>query len=126
MDDRAHQPAHRARRRSATDPTLVRNQPALRSSDGTIWIVVAGGFALACAVPLVLILVDPGPSAVVAWTTAVLMVVLYAALVAARFLIADRVQRLRVLAVLMLVMAAVALLGLLACVLIEWSTVPRV
>src|SRR5690606_17794807 len=80
MDDRAHQPAHRARRRSATEPTLVRNQPALRSSDGTIWIVVAGGFALACAVPLVLILVDPGPSAVVAWTTAVLMVVLYAAL----------------------------------------------
>ncbi|UYO96196.1 hypothetical protein OED01_11355 [Microbacterium sp. M28] len=124
MDDRTGGTPHHARRRGSTDETLVRNQPALRTSDGTIWVLVAGAFAIACAIPLVLILANPGGAGPVAWMTLVLVALSYAGLVATRFLIEDRTRRLRVLAVLMLAMAAVALAGLFACVMIAWSAVP--
>ena len=120
MTDHADQTPHHARRRSFEDETLVRNQPALRTSDGTVWIIVAG----ACAVPLVMILANPGGAAAAAWTTLVLIVLLYAALIAARFLITDRTRRLRLLALLMLAMALAALIGLFTCVMIAWSAVP--
>lgn len=124
MTDHADQTPHHARRRSFEDETLVRNQPALRTSDGTVWIIVAGAFAIACAIPLVMILANPGGAAAAAWTTLVLIVLLYAALIAARFLITDRTRRLRLLALLMLAMALAALIGLFTCVMIAWSAVP--
>lgn len=124
MIDHADQAPHHARRRSFDDETLVRNQPSLRSSDGTVWVVVAGAFAIACGVPLVMILADPDGAAVAALATIVLIVLLYVGLLAARFLIEDRTRRLRMLAMLMLAMAVVALIGLFTCVMIAWSAVP--
>src|SRR5690606_41354465 len=63
------------------------------------------------SIPLVLLtLVDPRASAPVAWITAVLLVALYAALVTARGVVADRKRRLRLMAILMLAMAGVALI----------------
>ncbi|WP_194421881.1 hypothetical protein [Microbacterium abyssi] len=107
------------------DPTRMANQPALRSSDGTIWIVVAGLFALICLVPLSLLTVfDPRDSAAVAWVTAVLVIALYVALLATRWAVNARERRLRIMAGLMIAMAAVALIGLLTCAAIEWSAVP--
>lgn len=113
------------RREVRDDPTRMANQPALRTSDGTIWIVVAGLFALICLVPLSLLtVVDPRRSAPVAWITAILVIVLYAMLLASRWIVDDRERRLKVMAVLMLAMAAVALFGMMTCAAIEWSTVP--
>lgn len=115
------------RREARNDPTRMANQPALRSSEGTIWIVVAGLFALVCLVPLSLLtVVDPRESALAAWITAILVIVLYAALVVTRWLVSARERRVRIMAVLMLAMAAVALFGLLICAVIEWSAVPAV
>jgi hypothetical protein len=111
--------------RASTDPTRVLNQPALRTSDGTIWIVLAGIFAAVCVVPLAMVLAEPGPSVVVAWITLLLLIVLYAALIACRITISDRVRRLRLMAILMLGMAGVALLGMMVCVALEWSAVPQ-
>lgn len=106
------------------DPTRMSNQPALRSSDGTIWVVVAGLFLLVCAFPLSLLtIVEPRSSAPVAWLTAVTIVILYALLVGARFRVPSGTRRLRFMAILMLAMAAVALIGLLICAGIEWSAV---
>ncbi|MFB7251581.1 hypothetical protein [Microbacterium sp. NPDC056234] len=124
MTDHAGSSRHRTRRRHTEDETLVRNQPALRTSDGTVWVVVAGMFAIACAVPLIMILADPAGAAGVAWATLVSIVLLYGGLLAARVLIGDRTRRLRVLAVLMLAMAAIALAGLFTCVMIAWAAVP--
>lgn len=107
------------------DPTRMANQPALRTSNGLIWIVVAGLFLVACAVPLSLLtVVDPRASAPMAWITTGLLIALYAALVAARGLVPERERRLRVMAGLMLAMAAVALIGMLVCTVIEWGAVP--
>ena len=115
------------RREVRNDPTRMANQPALRSSEGTIWIVVAGLFALVCLVPLSLLtVVDPRESALAAWITAILVIVLYAALVVTRWLVSARERRVRIMAVLMLAMAAIALFGLLICAVIEWSAVPAV
>lgn len=109
------------------DPTRMANQPALRSSEGTIWIVVAGLFALICLVPLSLLaVIDPRRSAPAAWITAILVIALYAALLVSRWMVDDRERRLRTMAVLMLAMAAVALLGMGICAAIEWSAVPVV
>lgn len=113
------------RRAVRDDPTRMANQPALRSSEGTIWIVVAGLFALICLVPLSLLtVVDPRESAAAAWITAILVIGLYAALLVSRWMVDDRERRLRIMAVLMLAMAAVALLGMVTCAAIEWSAVP--
>jgi len=107
------------------DPTRMANQPALRTSAGRIWIVVGGLFAAICLVPLALLaVVDPRRSAPVAWITAIIIIVLYAATVASRWLVHDREPRLRIMAALMLAMAAVALIGLMVCATIEWSAVP--
>lgn len=114
-----------SRAEARRDPTRMANQPALRSSQGTIWVLVAGLFALVCLVPLSLLtVVDPRESAAVAWITAILVVVLYAALLVTRWIVADREHRLRIMAVLMLAMAAVALIGMVICATIEWSAVP--
>ncbi|GEK87064.1 hypothetical protein LG322_04405 [Microbacterium aerolatum] len=114
-----------SRAQARRDPTRMANQPALRSSDGTIWIVVAGLFVLICLIPLSLLtVIDPRSSAPVAWVTAILVIGLYAALVVSRWAVGDRERRLRLMAGLMIAIAAIALLGLVICAVIEWSAVP--
>lgn len=119
--------ARTSRVEARRDPTRMANQPALRSSDGTIWIVVGGLFTLICLVPLSLLtVVDPRGSAPVAWITAILVVGSYAALLVTRWSVDHRERRLRIMAILMLAMAAIALIGLMTCAAIEWSAMPRV
>lgn len=114
-----------SRAETRRDPTRMANQPALRSSEGTIWIVVGGLFAMICLVPLSLLtVVEPRESAPAAWITAILVIALYGALLATRWAVGPRERRLRIMAVLMLAMAAIALLGLMICAAIEWSAVP--
>ncbi|MHA7985261.1 hypothetical protein ACX9R5_05570 [Rathayibacter sp. CAU 1779] len=64
-----------------TDPTLVRNQPALRSSSGRIWLVVGGILAVICAAVLLLQVGNSVPLAVVG---AIVVALLYAAMVVVR------------------------------------------
>ncbi|UJP10485.1 hypothetical protein L2X99_01975 [Microbacterium sp. KUDC0406] len=106
------------------DPTLVRNQPALRTSTGRIWLVVGGIFLVLCAIPLTLIVFTPGAAVPVAWATLITALLLYAGIVFARLGVTDHVRRLRWMAVLMLTMAVVALVGLAVCTMIAWSQVP--
>lgn len=104
------------------DPTLVRNQPALRTSSGTIWIIVGALFIAVCLIPLVGIVASGMPAAAVAIATIVLMSVLYAAMVAVRFSATPGPLRLQRMAACFLGVAAVALIGMIVCVMIEWST----
>lgn len=87
------------------DPTRVRNQPALTTSTGTVWLIVGGLFAAISLVTLILLIELPPPG--VALTAAIAVGALYLAMVATR-LLATR-HRLRLLAAEMLLMAAVAL-----------------
>ncbi|WP_243064547.1 hypothetical protein [Humibacter sp. RRB41] len=66
------------------DPTLVRNQPALRTSHGRIWLVVGGIFAVICVAVLLLQARND-----VAWAVigAVVVVALYCAMIVARFMV---------------------------------------
>ncbi|MGA0568107.1 hypothetical protein ACO2Q7_12295 [Rathayibacter sp. KR2-224] len=66
------------------DPTMVRNQPALRTSSGRVWLVVGGVMAAICVAVLLLQVRNSVPMAVLG---AVIVAVLYAALVAVRFLL---------------------------------------
>ena len=89
------------------DPTQVRNQPALTTSSGTIWLVVGGLFtAIALGVLVPMTALPPGG---VALGAAVADVVLYAVIVAARWLAPAGPIRLRLMAVAMLAIAAVSL-----------------
>ncbi|REJ04185.1 hypothetical protein DY023_14860 [Microbacterium bovistercoris] len=106
------------------DPTLVRNQPALRTSSGRIWLVAGGVFLVLCAIPLTLVLMSPGAARPMAWITLIATMLLYAGMIAVRLGAADHARRLRWLAVLMLGMAVVALAGLTVCTMIAWSRVP--
>lgn len=117
MEDQRH-----GDRNERLDPTKMVNQPALQRSRGTIWIVMGGLFLLAALVPFgALIFGGSGRSAGLAITAAAIMILLYAALVTMRLAIARQKLRLRLMAVCMLTMAAVALLGIWLCALIENS-----
>ncbi|WP_124895556.1 hypothetical protein [Microbacterium sp. Y-01] len=118
-------PGRAARRRRADpgaglDPTLVTSQPSLRSSSGTIWIIVASLFAAMSLVPLVGIIANGGAAASVALVTATLVVCALIAMVVLRFTLRDGPPRLRALAGCFLGMALVALLGMVVCVMIVW------
>lgn len=95
------------------DPTLVRNQPSLTTSTGRSWLIVGGLFT---AISLgVLIPMTQLPPAGVALTAAVLDVILYAGMVAARLLVPSGRQRLRLglMATAFLAIAAVSLVAVL-------------
>lgn len=66
------------------DPTLVRNQPALRSSTGRVWLIVGAIMAAICFVVLLLQLRNSVPLAVLG---AIVVAVLYGALVLVRLLL---------------------------------------
>lgn len=101
------------------DPTKVLDQPALRTSHGAIWLVMGGLFAAAALVPFVLLIVKGGPSAELALATAVVIVALYAAMLALRFAVARRVLRLRLLMACLLSMAAISLISIWAAGMLE-------
>lgn len=109
------------RRLGRADPTLVRSQPSLQTSSGTIWLLVAALFTAVCLVPLVAIVAAGMPAAAVAASTIVLMAALYAAMVAVRLSATPGPRRLRRMAVCFLCLAGVALLGMIVCVLLQWS-----
>lgn len=108
--------------RTRSDPTLVRNQPALQTSPGTIWLIVGGLFLAVCLVPLSGIALDGPPAGLVAIVTIVILVALYAAMVAVRLSSSPGPRRLRRMAFCFLGMAGVALIGMIVCVLIQWNS----
>lgn len=110
---------------SRADPTRMRNQSALRTSPGTIWLTVGGLFAAICAIPLVGIVATGRAAAAVATLTIVVVVALYAAMVAVRLSASPGPRRLRLMAYCFLGMAGTALLGMVICVLIQWSYPPQ-
>ncbi|MDF2562794.1 MAG: hypothetical protein K0R99_4240 [Microbacterium sp.] len=119
-----------ARRRSGRtdaglDPTLVTSQPALRSSSGTIWLIVAALFAIMSLVPLIAIAVDGGPAESVALVTATLVVGLLLAMLILRWTVRDGLPRLRALAGCFLGMALITLVGMVVCVMIIWTPLTR-
>lgn len=97
------------------------NQPALRSSSGAIWLIVAALFAAVSLVPLTAIAADGGAAATVAVVTATLVVALLIAMVLLRLTVREGPHRLRALAWCFLGMALITLLGMVICVMIVWT-----
>lgn len=94
------------------DPTLMRNQPALRTSNGNVWVLMGGLFAAASLIPLVMFMIRGNEASKgAAIVVAVIVVALYGAILIARFAIEPGLVRLRTMAASMLTMAAVALVG---------------
>lgn len=93
------------------DPTRMIDQPALRTSNGLVWLLVGGILSVVCGgLLLLLTTIDPA----VAWTGAISIAVLYVAMIAVRFLVRSRRPRLMTLAVLFCVITAIGFV----CVLI--------
>ena len=107
---------------SSSDPTLVTNQPSLRSSSGAVWLICSAVFVAVCLVPLIGIVAVRSAATPVAIVAIVLLVGLLAAEVVVRLLISAPLQRLRWLAACMLSMAVVALIAMMVCVSIVWSS----
>jgi O-antigen/teichoic acid export membrane protein len=100
------------------DSLRVRDQPALTTSSGRIWLVVGGLFALITVIVLVPMLgLEPEG---VAGVGIFLTVGLYLAMVLARYIPAGRL-RLGVMATAMIGIAVVALLCIVLIALAEWS-----
>lgn len=104
---------------------MMSNQPALRTSSGNIWLICSSIFVVLCLIPLVSIAMSGGNAATVALVCTVLLIALLAAAFVVRFAVPPYLGRLRWLAMCMLAMALVALLGMVLCVLLVWSGVPR-
>jgi len=94
-----------------TDPTEMRNQPALTTSTGRIWLVTGGLFTAIAVIILALLLQLPPHG--LAGIALVSVIVLYAGMVAVRFLTRPGRTRLGLLAALMLVIALVSLVSIL-------------
>jgi hypothetical protein len=103
----------------------VTSQPALRTSSGTVWLVVAALFACMSLVPLVAIAVDGGPAESIAIVTATLVVGLLLAMLVIRWTVLAGPPRLRALAGCLLAMALIALVGMVICVMIVWAPLTR-
>lgn len=93
--------------RAELDPTRVRDQPALTTSTGAIWLIVGGLFA---AVSLgVLIPMSALPGGTVAAVAAIVIVLIYVGMIVVQFAISPGRRRLGLHATGMLLIAAVAL-----------------
>lgn len=90
-----------------TDPTRIRNQPALITSTGRIWLIVGGIFTAVSLAVLIPMIQLPPPG--IAVTGAIAVAVLYLGMVVARIVIPANRRRLTVLAAGMLAIAAIAL-----------------
>jgi hypothetical protein len=111
MTDDREQRRRARRERVASDPTRVRNQPALRTSSGTEWLVVGlvlGGVAVAVLLLQHVAAADVAAAVVVALGAAMVVVRLAARPLRARLL------ALAVLLVAVPVVTLVVLLGLIA------------
>lgn len=104
------------RPRERLDPTKIRDQPALRSSSGAVWIVAGGLFLLVVAAVLAWIIVSSGTAAPVAVATGAAVVGLYVVMLVVRFAVRSGTVRLRIMAVAMICMALVSVVGLLLTV----------
>ncbi|QDZ15156.1 hypothetical protein [Humibacter ginsenosidimutans] len=69
---------------ASADPTLVRNQSALRTSSGRVWLVVGGILAAVC---IIVLLVQWGNSVPLAAIGAVVVALFYAAMIVVRYLL---------------------------------------
>jgi hypothetical protein len=107
----------------ANDPTAVRAQPALTTSTGTVWLVVGGVFTAISLAMLLALSTLPGGG--VALAAAVIVAILYVAMLVARTAVPAGRRRLRVLAVGMLLIAAVALGGVMIVAATAWDGIPR-
>ncbi|MDM4762658.1 hypothetical protein QT381_06525 [Galbitalea sp. SE-J8] len=101
-----------------TDPTFLRNQPALTTSSGRSWLIVGALFAVIAAG--VLFALAGAPPAGVGLGGGIAVIALYAAMVVIRLAVPARRRRLRLglLAGALLAMAAIGLV----CVLVIATT----
>jgi hypothetical protein len=89
------------------DPTAIREQPALTTSTGAIWLIVGGLFAavsLAVLIPMATL-----PSGTVAVVAAIVIALLYLGMIIAQLATPPGRRRLGMLATGMLLIAAIAL-----------------
>jgi VIT1/CCC1 family predicted Fe2+/Mn2+ transporter len=118
-------PAEEAGRAAGThpaesaDPTLVRDQPALTTSTGTIWLVVGGLFAAVSLGMLIPMAILPGGT--VAVIAAIVVAALYLGMVVVRLAIPSGRRRLGVLATGMVLIAVVAFAAVLIVAGASWS-----
>ncbi|RNE67293.1 hypothetical protein [Cryobacterium tepidiphilum] len=103
------------------DPTKVRNQPALTRGPGNSWLLIGAAITLLSAV-FFLLQLDSHPVGL-ALTGALVVVALYVCMLIVRFTIPGDRVRLGTLAVLLLLIAAVALIGLGVIAWTEWVSV---
>jgi hypothetical protein len=100
------------------DPTRIRNQPALTTSTGRIWLIVSGLFtaiSLAVLIPMTAL-----PPRGVALSAAIVDGILYLGMVAARLALRPGRLRLGLMAVAML---AIAIVSLGAVLIVAWVAV---
>lgn len=89
------------------DPTRQRDQPALTTSSGSVWLIVGG---LLAAISLAVLILEAAlPPVGVAVTGAILVAALYLGMLLTRWRVRPRRLRLGILAALMIAIAAVAL-----------------
>ena len=91
------------------DPTRIRSQASLTTSNGRSWLIL-GGLLAAIAVGVLIALMDRPPTGL-ALGAAIIVVALYAAMVVVRLVTAPGRRRLALLATGMLAIAAVALVA---------------
>src|SRR5687767_7200098 len=91
----------------STDPTRIRNQPALTTSNGRIWLIVGGLFTvISLAVLIPMTRLEP---AGVALAAAISIGLLYLFMVATRLWVRPGRVRLALMAIAMLAIAIIAL-----------------
>jgi VIT1/CCC1 family predicted Fe2+/Mn2+ transporter len=96
-----------AGRPRGVDPTAIREQPALTTSTGAIWLIVGGLFAVVSVA--VLIPMATLPNGTVAVVAAIVVALLYLGMLVVQFAMPPGRRRLGAQATAMLLMAAVAL-----------------
>ena len=106
---------------AGADPTRVREQPALTTSTGAIWLIVGGLFAVVSLGVLIPMAALPGGT--VAVVAAILVAALYLGMVVVRFAVPSASRRLGMLAVGMLLIAVVALGAVLLVAGAAWNAV---
>jgi hypothetical protein len=111
----------RADSERGTDPTRVREQPALTTSTGAIWLIVGGLFAVVSLGVLLPMATLPGGT--VAVVAAIIVAALYLGMVIVRLAVPPGRRRLSVLAIAMLTIAVVALGAVLIVAGLSWSAV---
>ena len=99
-----------------TDPTRQRNQPALTTSSGLIWLIL-GGLLAAISLVVLIPMLDFAPHGV-ALAAVVAIVVLYVGMVVVRFAVAPGRLRLGLMAAGMIAIALVALGAVVAVALV--------